>query len=108
MGKGQTLSEGQFYSCFTDSFSLLGLLRIYGSEEFLKERAYTFMKKASHFYLDRLEWDEEKNEYFLKASLYESAPIAYVKNPISDRNCIERLFKDCIRAAEILNVDKER
>ena len=70
----------------------------------MKERAYTFMKKASHFYLDRLEWDEEKNEYFLKASLYESAPIAYVKNPISDRNCIERLFKDCIRAAEILNV----
>ena len=65
------------------------------------------MKKASHFYLDRLEWDEEKNEYFLKASLYESAPIAYVKNPISDRNCIERLFKDCIRAAEILNVDKD-
>lgn len=78
-----------------------------GDEEFLKERAYTFMKKASHFYLDRLEWDEEKNEYFLKASLYESAPIAYVKNPISDRNCIERLFKDCIRAAEILNVDKD-
>lgn len=50
---------------------------------------------------------KKKNEYFLKASLYESAPIAYVKNPISDRNCIERLFKDCIRAAEILNVDKD-
>lgn len=77
-----------------------------GDKDFLKEKAYTFMKKTSHFYLDKLEWDEEKNEYFLKASLYESAPIAYVKNPISDRNCIERLFKDCIRAAEILNVDR--
>ena len=40
---------------------------------------------------------KKKMNIFLKASLYESAPIAYVKNPISDRNCIERLFKDCIR-----------
>ena len=31
----------------------------------------------------------------------------YKRQPISDRNCIERLFKDCIRAAEILNVDKD-
>lgn len=76
-------------------------------KEYLKEKAYVFMKKASYFYLDKLEWDADKKKYFLKASLYESAPIAFVKNPISDRNCIEQLFKNCIQAAKILNVDKD-
>lgn len=75
-------------------------------KEFLRTKGYVFMKKAAQFYLDKLEWDDERQEYFLKASLYESAPIAYVKNPISDRNCIEQLFRNCIQAAEILKTDK--
>ena len=43
---------------FTPASQIASLLWDYyeftGDEEFLKERAYTFMKKASHFYLDRL------------------------------------------------------
>ncbi len=98
--KNNYTPASQIASLFWDYYEFTG------NKAFLKDTAYVFMKKASHFYLDKLEWDEDKKEYFLKASLYESAPIDFVKNPISDRNCIERLFKDCIRVAEILNTDK--
>ena len=74
---------------------------------FLRDTAYVFMKKAANFYLDKLQWDSVKNEYSLLASIYESADIDFVKNPLSDRENIESLFRNCIRAAEILNVDKD-
>lgn len=99
--KNNFTPASQIASLFWDYYAFTG------DKTFLKDKAYVFMKKASHFYLDKLEWDADKKEYFLKASLYESAPIAYVKNPISDRNCIEQLFKNCIQAAKILNVDKD-
>lgn len=99
--KNNYTPAAQIASLFWDYYAFTG------DKEFLKSQAYVFMKKASHFYLDKLDWDEKKKEYYLKASLYESAPIAYVKNPISDRNCIEQLFKNCIQAAKILNVDKD-
>lgn len=110
---GEQISKNTSYlkNNFTPASQIASLFWDYytftGDKTFLKNKAYVFMKKASHFYLDKLEWDTEKKEYFLKASLYESAPIAYVKNPISDRNCIEQLFRNCIEAAKILNVDKE-
>lgn len=110
-GEQTSKDTGYLKNNFTPASQIASLFWDYyaftGDKTFLKDKAYVFMKKASHFYLDKLEWNAEKKEYFLKASLYESAPIAYVKNPISDRNCIEQLFKNCIQAAKILNVDKD-
>jgi alpha-L-fucosidase 2 len=79
-----------------------------GDARFLKDTAYVFMRKAANFYLDKLEWDEGKNEYFLISTLYESESIKKAKNVISDRNCIEVLFTNCIEAATILKVDSEK
>lgn len=90
----------QIASLFWDYYSFTG------DKEFLKNKAYLFMKKASLFYLDKLQWDKDKKEYYLISSLYESADINHVKNSISDRDCIEQLFNNCIQAASLLNVDK--
>ncbi len=49
MGKGQTLSEEQFYPASQIASLFWDYYEFTGDEEFLKERAYTFMKKASHF-----------------------------------------------------------
>lgn len=76
-------------------------------EDFLREKAYPFMKKAANFYLDKLQWDERKKEYYFLSSLYESEAIEYVKNSMSDRNCIEQLLGNCIKAATILKADKD-
>ena len=77
-----------------------------GDLQFLREKSYVFMKKALNFYLDKLEWDKEKKEYFLLASVHESAEVPYVKNPITDRNSLEALLKNCIKAAKLLHTDK--
>lgn len=79
-----------------------------GDKEFLKNKAYIFMRKAANFYLQKLQWDKEKKEYHLLSSLHESADINYVKNTISDRNCIEQLFKNCIQAATLLKTDNNK
>ena len=92
----------QIASIFWDYYAFTG------DKDFLRDKAYVFMKKASNFYLDKLQWDEKKKEYYLLSSLYESADIARVRNAISDRNCIEQLFKNCIQAATILNADKDK
>lgn len=92
----------QIASLFWDYYAFTG------DRAFLKEKTYVFMKKASNFYLDKLQWDADKNEYYLLSSLYESAEIKYVKNAITDRNCIEQLFKNCIQAAKLLKVDKDK
>ena len=75
---------------------------------FFETKPIHLCKKAANFYLDKLQWDENKKEYFLLSSVYESADIDHVKNAISDRNCIEQLFKNCIQAASLLKTDKER
>jgi len=90
----------QIASLFWDYYTFTG------DKEFLKNKAYTFMKKAANFYLKKLQWDEKKNEFYLLSSLYESADINYVKNTISDRNCIKQLFTNCIKAATLLKTDK--
>lgn len=77
-------------------------------KSFLRDKAYVFMKKAANFYLDKLQWDAGKKEYYLLSSMYESAEIDHAKNTITDRNCIEQLFKNCIRAATLLKVDKDK
>lgn len=79
-----------------------------GDKIFLRDKAYPFMRKVLNFYMDKLEWDKEKNMYYLYSSVYESAEIEYVKNAITDRVCIEQLFKNCIKAASILKVDEDK
>ncbi len=92
----------QIASLFWDYYAFTG------DKEFLKNKAYVFMKKAADFYLDKLQWDAEKKEFYLLSSLYESADISYVKNTISDRNCIGQLFTNCIKAANLLKTDKDK
>lgn len=92
----------QIASLFWDYYAFTG------DRTFLKDKAYVFMKKASNFYLDKLQWDADKKEYYLLSSVYESAEIDHVKNAITDRNCIEQLFKNCIQAAQLLKVDKDK
>lgn len=98
--KNNFTPASQIASLFWDYYAFTGDI------DFLRNKAYVFMKKAANFYLDKLQWDETKKEFFLYSSLYESASIAYVKNAESDRDCIERLFKNCIQAASVLKVDK--
>jgi len=74
---------------------------------FLTGKAYPFMKKAAEFYLKTLQWDSLKNEFFIYPSQpYENPDINTLLNPTSDRTMIESLFRSCIQAANILNIDK--
>lgn len=92
----------QIASLFWDYYAFTG------DKDFLKSKAYVFMKKTANFYLEKLQWDAEKKEFYFLSSLYESADISYVKNTISDRNCIEQLFRNCIKAATLLKTDKDK
>lgn len=92
----------QIASLFWDYYAFTG------DKDFLRNKAYVFMKKAANFYLEKLQWDEKKKEFYLLSSLHESADISYVKNTISDRNCIEQLFRNCIQAATLLKIDKNK
>lgn len=79
-----------------------------GDMDFLKNKAYIFMKKSAGFYLKKLQWDKDKKEYFLLSTLYESEDIKEAKNVLSDRVCIEALFTSCINAAKVLKTDQNR
>lgn len=79
-----------------------------GDTDFLKNKAYVFMKKAANLYLNKLQWDKEKKQYFLLSTLYESESIKEAKNVLSDRECIEALFKACIKAAKELKTDNNK
>lgn len=79
-----------------------------GDTDFLRNKGYAFMKKASNFYLNKLQWDKEKKQYSLLSSLYESASIKEAKNVLSDRGTIESLFKACITAAKQLKTDNDK
>lgn len=104
--------RGDMRNNFTPASQIASLFWDYyaftGDKDFLKNKAYIFMKKASNFYLEKLQWDVEKKEYYLYSSLYESADISHVKNSISDRNCIEQLFKNCIQVATLLKIDSDK
>jgi len=78
-------------------------------KEFLEERAYPFMKKSAEFYLQYLQWDEEKGEYYIFPSQpYEHAENNQLKNCITDRYMIESLFTSCMEASRILDIDREK
>lgn len=100
--KNNFTPASQIASLFWDYYAFTG------DKGFLRDKAYVFMKKAANFYLDKLQWDESKKEYYLFSTLYESESIDYVRNAVSDRNSIEQLFNNCIKAASLLNADKDK
>jgi hypothetical protein len=76
---------------------------------FLREKTYPFMKKTAEFYIQKLQWDTLKNQFFIYPSQpYESAEANILLNPVTDRVMIEALFKSCIKAARTLDVDKKK
>ena len=80
-----------------------------GDRSFLREKAYPFMKLAAEFYLQKLEWDEEKEMFFIFPSQsYECPTSNQLRNPITDRVMVESLFRNCISASELLETDGEK
>lgn len=113
MGKMVFWDREDMVNNFTPASQIAGFFWEYyqytSDKEFLERKAYPFMKKAAEFYLQKLQWDSEKNEYFIYPSQpYESPETNKLLNPTTDRNMIESLFKSCIDAARILKVDKEK
>lgn len=77
--------------------------------DYLRTTLYPFMKETAEFYLNFLQWDEEKKEYFIyPAQPYEHEWTSRLKNTITDRYMIESLFRHCIQAAHDLGVDREK
>ena len=80
-----------------------------GDTVFLSQKAFPFMKKAAEFYVQKLQWDSPKNEYFIFPSQpYENPRSNNLRNPITDRNMIIANFSNCINAAQILHEDKAK
>lgn len=97
---------------FTPASQIAGLFWEYyqftGDSNFLCNRAYPFMKEAAAFYLEKLQWDTLKNEYFIFPSQpYENPRSNNLLNPITDRNVIISNFSNCIIAAKLLNKDHD-
>ena len=98
---------------FTPASQMAGLFWEYyqytGDKNFLAQKAYPFMKKAAEFYMQKLQWDSLKNQYFIFPSqAYESPRSNQLKNPVTDRNMIIANFSNCINAAKILNADPSK
>jgi alpha-L-fucosidase 2 len=98
---------------FTPASQMAGLFWEYfqftSDTVFLAEKAYPFMKKAAEFYVQKLQWDSLKNEYFIFPSQpYESPRSNQLKNPVTDRNMIIANFSNCITAAKILHADQSK
>jgi hypothetical protein len=80
-----------------------------GDTVFLEQKAYPFMKKAAEFYVQKLQWDSLKSEYFIFPSQpYENPRSNNLRNPITDRNVIIANFNNCIHAARTLRTDKAK
>lgn len=80
-----------------------------GSRECLRDTVYPFIKKAAEFYMQYLQWDETKQEYYIfPAQPYEHVENNQLKNTTSDLYMIEFLLKSCIEAALTLKVDADK
>lgn len=77
--------------------------------DYLRNTIYPFMKEAAEFYLNFLQWDDVRKEFYIyPAQPYEHEWSSKLKNTITDRYMIESLFKNCIKAAQALNMDKSK
>lgn len=105
--------RGDMLNNFTPASQIAGLFWEYfqftSDTAFLAQRAYPFMKKAAEFYIQKLQWDSLKNEYFIFPSQpYENPRSNNLRNPITDRNVIISNFTNCINAAKILRTDANK
>ncbi len=98
---------------FTPASQIAGLFWEYYQytcdNSFLVQKAYPFMKKAAEFYVQKLQWDSLKNEFYIFPSQpYESPRSNQLKNPVTDRNMIVANFSNCIKAAKMLHTDQSK
>jgi hypothetical protein len=98
---------------FTPASQMAGLFWEYyqftSDTSFLAQKAYPFMKKAAEFYVQKLQWDSLKNEYFMFPSQpYENPRSNNLRNPVTDRNVIISNFSNCIQAARLLKTDQAK
>jgi alpha-L-fucosidase 2 len=76
--------------------------------EFLRDRAYPILKKASLFFVDYLIQDPRSNKGWLISGPSNSPEIGgLVMGPTMDHQIIRELFSNTIEASEILEVDSE-
>ena len=105
--------RGDMLNNFTPASQMAGLFWEYfqftSDTVFLAQKAYPFMKKAAEFYVQKLQWDSLKNEYFIFPSQpYENPRSNRLLNPVTDRNVILSNFTNCIQAARMLRTDKNK
>ena len=105
--------RGDMLNNFTPASQIAGLFWEYYQytcdNNFLAQKAYPFMKKAAEFYVQKLQWDSLKNEFYIFPSQpYESPRSNQLKNPVTDRNMIVSNFSNCIKAAKILHADPSK
>ena len=73
--------------------------------EFLRTQAYPVMKACAQFYLETVERDAEDIYHIPKSTAYENYILQ--KDTITDLASIRQSFPACIKASEILGVDRE-
>ena len=74
-------------------------------EEFLREKAYPLMKGSAEFFVDFL---VENRKGFLISSPSNSPEIGgLVAGPTMDHQIIRQLFRNCIQASKILEIDEQ-
>jgi hypothetical protein len=105
--------RGDMLNNFTPASQIAGLFWEYfqytSDTAFLAEKAWPFMKNAAEFYVQKLQWDSVKNEYFIFPSQpYENPRSNNLRNPVTDRNVIISNFTNCINAAKILQTDAKK
>ena len=79
-----------------------------GDREFLRTRAYPFIKKAAEFYLQKLQWDPERKEWFIFPSQAYEFDSNQVRSPLTDLAMIRTSFRACLEASRLLGVDEDK
>ncbi len=106
-------NRGDMINNFTPASQIAGFFWEYyqytENLDFLADKAYPFLKKAAEFYVQKLQWDKEKQEFFIYPSQpYESPRSSDLKNSVTDRNMILSTMSACVEAAKILDRDKSK
>jgi alpha-L-fucosidase 2 len=76
-----------------------------GDKDFLQKRAYPEMKGAAEFFVNFLVKDP-KTGYLISTPSNSPEHGGLIAGPTMDHQIIRDLFKNCIEAAKVLNIDK--
>lgn len=77
-----------------------------GDKVFLQKRGYPAMKSAAMFYLSAL-YPDPHSEYLISSPSNSPENGGLVEGPTMDHQIIRELFRNCIEAANVLNIDKD-